>query len=491
MADRGELQNAKTLLTPLINSALSAEALKLLVLIQYELQEFSQCEATSERLIASHPSSVPPEIFLQLAKLKMRLGKTEAARTVLQTAISHHPDAAWLVCRRAALLEDKAQACAELETHLATHTLQPGAVSEILKEITLNRAVLRRREQELPLSFGISWADTCNWPDQNGLEQLRDALSRELASPKPRIIGLVDLACIAIAQQDWSRAAGLMDLLRKSVRKKKGIFADYLSFASGLHDELGRHTDDIIASGLPPVEHILSQPYRGDTTLFLASDPKYFQHFTIPFLNALEDANIPLDAHVHIFDVSEVEKSTLQQALTKFRTVAIALSVENAAAKMRGLDYARIYYHAVRFIRFYEELRRTRRRTWIMDVDVHLLRDPRELLSGLMHYDAAFQSTPLNFDPAHKIRANCVGISPTSRGLEFARRVAAYISYWRIDDLWGWGIDQTALFACYAHMHASGNAPNTLFLDNTQVCMLGETSGVFQFPTSWTKWSEN
>jgi hypothetical protein len=63
--------------------------------------------------------------------------------------------------------------------------------------------------------------------------------------------------------------------------------------------------------------------------------------------------------------------------------------------------------------------------------------------------------------------AGCVGVSPTPRGVEFVRRVAASVIQWKDRGTWNWGIDQIGMLSAYAYMSAVGREPKTLFLDDT------------------------
>jgi hypothetical protein len=85
--------------------------------------------------------------------------------------------------------------------------------------------------------------------------------------------------------------------------------------------------------------------------------------------------------------------------------------------------------------------------------------------------------------------ATCVGFAPTPRGLEFARRVAAYIMTWKNRGAWGWSIDQTALFSSYAHMSEQGRQPSTLFLDDTAMNDKTGNTGVIKFFSGLDKYA--
>jgi hypothetical protein len=249
-------------------------------------------------------------------------------------------------------------------------------------------------------------------------------------------------------------------------------------------------SDDDIYGNLVPVRRIASPDLQARETVFLAGDPQYFERFMLPFLRQLDIAQVPLDLHVHLLDGTDADWAEAHQATNGFSIVRVTLTAEASGAAAQGMAYARCYYHAVRYIRAFEELQRSRRRMWILDCDVELLRDPRPFFASLRPYDIALRTSPAAFAPMLKITASCVGLSPTQRGLEFARRVAAYISHFKKGGTWGWGVDQTALFSSYAHIAEQGREPLTLYLDDLAMNDRTGRTGAIRFLPGITKYLE-
>jgi hypothetical protein len=126
---------------------------------------------------------------------------------------------------------------------------------------------------------------------------------------------------------------------------------------------------------------------------------------------------------------------------------------------------------------------------WMLDCDVQLLRDPRPLFASLNTTDLALRTNSCSFEPMLKITASCVGIAPTEKGLEFARRVAAAIIHWKTRGTWNWGVDQIALFSAYAHMSTQGREPKTLFLDNLAMNDKVGDTGAIRFMSGMDKFA--
>jgi hypothetical protein len=480
LARQGAFQEAASLLTPLAVTSPTPSVLHLLEEIQFALRDLVACEATLDRFVALAPEQVPPSQYLRLAKLKGMQNKTDEARDVLRQGLAAHGRDFNLLGSYADTL-DHADAHDLLERFAVEGGTVNGMVSPIRKRQNMYRAAANRLAQGLPIDRGLSWEDTCTWPDPEGLSRLKQALLREVTGASYQVDSLLDLACVTVLSQRWTRAGRLFDKIRATVKRRTKTFADYAAFGDAFHAELACIGDDDILAALP------APAFQSPATLYLASDLKYFTRFTLQFLRALEAKGIPADAHVHILDCRQSDWHDLRAALAGFNTIRVALSVEDSGATDQGDALAKVYFHAVRFIRFYAELKRTRRPMWLLDADVDLLQDPMPLLQQLDEFDLALQTNPCGFDPASKFKAACVGISPTVRGLDYARRIAAYIFYWKRRGEWWWGIDQVALFSSYAYDASRGEAPRTLFLDTTAVRGLGQTGGVFYFPAGLVK----
>lgn len=485
---QGALKKAAALLTSVADQSPTPPVLHLLAEIQFALRRLVACEATLGRLVALAPEQVSPAQYLHLAKLKASRNKTVQARLTLERGMAVHGRDFKLLGAYADALDDRAEAYELLERFAAEGGTFQGAVSPIRKRQTMYRAEANRRAQGLPLGCGLSWEDTCTWPDPDGLRRLSQTLLHELAGHSYQTDSLLDLACLAILNQRWTRAGRIFDKIRAAVKRRTETFADYTAFGDAFHAELDRIADDEIFAALPEVHTLTAPAFQSSSTIYLASDLKYFSRFTLQFLRALESKGIPADVHVHILDCSQADWPDLSAAVGAFKTIRVALSVEDSGAAAQGEALAKVYFHAVRFIRFYAELKRTGRPMWLLDVDVDLLQDPLPLLQRLDGHDLALQTNPCSFDPASKFKAFCVGIAPTVRGLAFLRRVAAYIFYWQRRGEWWWGIDQVALFSSYVHDVSHGQTPRTLFLDTAAVCSYDESSGVFRFRVGLVKY---
>lgn len=456
----------------------SADSLTFLADVQYRIQAFADCEVTLTRIIGMNAAT--PVQLRQLAKVKSVTGKAEEARTLLREALERAPDNIDLIAAYGDSFADvPARACEALEEMLPRVAGRPDHTSYLLKRITLHRARANRLAAGLNPDLAASWQETCDWPDPEGLARLQQALMRELtAGATARGGAYLDLAYIALAHQNWAFGEHLLGLIRRSMREPT---ADCAAFGAAFHEPLERQTDAQFLEGFVPVRHVFRLVPQAPATMFVACDHAYFKRFTLPFVKSLEDAGIRADVQIHLLDGDAGQWAAAAADLAFARVVHLGLSAETSGALAQGPARARLYFHAARFIRLYQDITRTGRATWLLDADVRLVRTPIPLFKAFKGFDVAISGNPSAFEPTAKITASCIGIAPTELGLEYARRVAGYIAHWKAQDRWGWGVDQMALYSCYARMCELGRTPATQFLDGQVFHGLSEATGVFDF----------
>jgi len=466
----------------------TAAVLQILAESLWLLNAFDECDAVLEQLIGVVSDDTVEWAYRRRAKIKSRQGDHGTAQEILRDAHRRFPQNYNLLAGYTDLLAVTDAAAASAELRRAIESIaNPSARSFLLKRMTLYGIAERRRQKGLSPESACSWQDVCTWRDPEGLAALTASLREEAAKPTIRIEALMDLGSCAAAGMNWEEAERYFGHVRRS---QPGTFADIANFDPALYASLETKTDEMLFGDLPPVADILRRSPASDTSIFLASDPKYHAAFTGPLLRTLDLSTyraIP-HIHVHLLDGEMREWQEVATELASLKRLSVSLSAEASRAKEQGPVYARIYYHAIRFIRFYQEVKRSNRPSWILDVDVNILRDPEAGLSVLPHFDLAVSGLPQVFDPWGKLMAACVGISPTPAGLRYARLVAAYVAHTKTMGLWRWNVDQMAMFTALAHLDRAGGMPTTFFLQPDFVCLNSERTGLFQFPSGINKY---
>lgn len=118
-----------------------------------------------------------------------------------------------------------------------------------------------------------------------------------------------------------------------------------------------------------------------------------------------------------------------------------------------------VYYHAVRFIRFYRILKQATHPVWLMDVDALFHRIPQGLFDSLGDKDCAFRIRPGRTEPWNQFSAGIVGARPTA--LPYFKAIAQYLTFTK--GKWFWGIDQLAMYLAWV---ALKDKSSVSFLDN-------------------------
>jgi tetratricopeptide (TPR) repeat protein len=462
-----EFTAAETALKHSLSLRLSVMTLYTLAGVQWSLNNYPATEQTLEQLLAQGDLSAKMEehAYLRLAKLKSSRGDEAGATALLLQARARTPRNVNYAVAHADIIAatDVVRARAELEQLLQTPGLPDADISNVLAAQTHHGATINRQVRGLSITIAESWKDCVGWDDRIGAKRLLEATKKELGPSGGRAGAVMNLALIYALIGEWDAADAVLTQIRT---RNQGTYANIAKFGRDHFAALEGMTDDAVLEGLAPnVEIVAPAPGTGPC-LYLASDPVYFRKFTKPFLRALDEHGATCDVHVHLLDGDPAMWQREAEDIAKLTRRRVSLSAEASDAADRYNNHARVYYHAIRFVRFYEALKRWGRPMWLLDVDVGLRGDPTALLAKLNTFDVAMRGRACAFTSWSKLSACCVGVAPTARGLEYARLVAAYIMDAKRTETWMWSLDQMALFAAYVHLQRMGRMPHTWFLQD-------------------------
>lgn len=246
----------------------------------------------------------------------------------------------------------------------------------------------------------------------------------------------------------------------------------------GFYESLAAMGDADILRGLPPVETLVSADFSDAPIVFLSSDGEYFSRYAVPLLRSMGANGKGTQVHVHIMDPTETQREEATRVASSLGLV-VAVTTEMLPATDNGKgNRATNYFHAVRFIRFYEALKRYRRPLWLMDVDVMFNRPPADLFATLGREDAAFRARPARWEPWHQFNACVIGAAPSIPSLEYFRVIAAYIAYFHQAAGMTWGIDQLAMYAVFDYLRSRDQAPAIALLDDRAIDYDSTESGI-------------
>lgn len=427
---------------------------------QMRALRFAEAIPPLESIIALSPEA---HLYKSLAKMRRAVGDIAGARRTLSEGLRRFPIDIPLA-QECARFDPEALAASQkaMQDALATAAWSAATRSPFFRHLTEVQAAALRISSGKSPNGAADWTDLVRWADQDGIKAFTAALDRELSEPGARANAVVERAAAAVAQMDWVNAEKWFAEAR---RRSTKTVADLTVFEPDFYRRLEALTDDEIRSAFPPISEILRRDAWPETIIYVACDPKYFQLFMPQLLDSIvAQGAAGAGVHVHLMDGTEEEWAALAQSVESYKAVSISMTAEGGAAKQFGAK-ARNYYHAARYVRFYEYLARSPRPAWLLDVDLVFQDDPAPMFRILGDHDFAATTSAITLEPWSKIRAGLVGVAPTSAGLRFLRLVSAYIAHWRRNGSLRWGIDQQALFGCLFYLHHIGAAPKTAFLD--------------------------
>jgi hypothetical protein len=160
---------------------------------------------------------------------------------------------------------------------------------------------------------------------------------------------------------------------------------------------------------------------------------------------------------LHIFDARDGKDAEIALWLESIPGLTFALSIEQTAYGQGGdVKMARGYYHAARFIRFYEFLAdHIEVAGWLLDADTIVNAPLAPLFDLTAACDVALGMMPGRLQFNNQVCAGVLGVGPTARGRDYVRRVAAYIAGYVKQARLPWGIDQVAVYAVYVGQRAA------------------------------------
>jgi hypothetical protein len=228
-------------------------------------------------------------------------------------------------------------------------------------------------------------------------------------------------------------------------------------------------TDADLTASLPPCLNVTPPAPDAAGVLYLACDPVYFTAFALPMLCSVAENSPHTPVHLHVMDAMPEQIAHILNFCKRLAPLRFALSTERPGLQGAPQKEARCYYHAVRFIRFYEHLKLYGCPLWLADVDAIVNRDLGELFALLNGRDAAMRIRPGRLEPWNQFNACVLGASQSDRSRDYHRQVAAYAAHFHQRNGLRWGIDQLAMYGVFADLQDRGGAPDLALLGEREV----------------------
>jgi hypothetical protein len=208
-------------------------------------------------------------------------------------------------------------------------------------------------------------------------------------------------------------------------------------------------SDTEILQGLPGVTWLRRGP-TGARTIYAASDFLYFQKYAPLLIQSLRSHHLQdVGLTLHVMDMTDAEGADVLRMAENTGGLDITVTTEWTGLRQSvASETARVYYHAVRFIRLWEYLEQAPAGPLLfVDMDTLFPQSPAPLFELVNHADLAVPFLPARLETRNRILA-CVNVfANTTASRSYLRRVAAYLAATWQQGYACWGMDQVALYA--------------------------------------------
>ena len=422
------------------------------------------------RYLESVNKSVPGHVptLIQLGEIKEQGGdRKRASEFYRQAKKADEKDlSAAIKYAIASWDDDPAETAAVLDQHLKRSALDSNERIKILISLIIYKEFNERIKRGLMPYHATSLDELFFTYTAAEFAELKK-LCLESAENNPTDPGLQIKKFLALfCSNDRIGAQSCINEFKDAV---VGQIWDAVNFDPSFYKMIGQFTDADIIKGLPPVQEIITCTFSDEPVAYLSCNYLYFENFAAPMLRSLSDKAPGSHVHVHIMDVTPVQLAAATKFCKKLTLINIALSVEQPGVDKEGIAHARSYYHAIRFIRFYQHLLHYKCTLWLMDVDALFNRDPHIMYEVLGHKDAAMRIRAGRLEPWNQFNACIVAGTSNAQSLEYFRLISAYIAYYYQKSGLRWGIDQLAMYGVFEYMRDVGSAPELAFLDDKAI----------------------
>lgn len=404
----------------------------------------------------------------RIAELHERYANRPIARASYRKAWEAAPSdiTAGIGYARTSLLDDPEEAVRTLERLLGNARNNDQTRVRILEELLVHKEWCERVRRGLRPQHATSFSDMY-FPFCQEEFALYAALSEKIARENPGdVTASVRKLVARICAQDWPAAR--QDLGSLLARQDAPPVWRAITFDAGFYDALARMPDGDIVADLPPLLSVTAPIFADGPIAYLACDHAYFKRFAMPMVRSLADKAPGAQLHIHIMDATDDQlgdAATFCHALP----LTVAISAEQPGVNRSGSHTARAYYHAIRFIRYYQHLTLYDRPLWLMDVDALFNRDPHVLYDMIGANDVAFRVRPGRLEPWNQFNACIVGARPTAAAKTYVRMIAAYVAHYHRQKALVWGIDQIAMYGAFIHLRLEQRPPALAFLDDRAI----------------------
>jgi tetratricopeptide (TPR) repeat protein len=404
------------------------------------------------------------DLWIRNAEIQERLGRYEEAKKSYEEVIKNEPNNININIKLAWILWKKDQKSA---LQLLEKTL-PKCKDNTLDEILTLSVLILFKEWSLKL-------------ENNELPYHAQSLDEMFFKYTNNIIKELDNASSQLLKEKDNHPQGYMikaiiNFITGKTHNSQKYFQKVSEFSNNkmtkairfdkeFFNNLDTFDDKDLLRGLPPVDEVVEAKMNKDDILYLSCNSEYFDCFAKPLLVSLNKKIPPSQVHIHLIDSNPNHTIHAQEFCFLLKNISISISVERPTLPKGDIQYARSYFHAIRFIRFYHHLLKYQKRLWLMDVDALFNNSPKILFDRFNNKDISLRVRPARLEPWNQFNACLLGINYSKKAIKYIHNVAAYIAYFYQCNELPWGIDQLAMYASYQNLEDQ-DKPSIGFLDD-------------------------
>lgn len=457
----GRKAEAIAFLAPYVEKGALVESMLLLGQIYDETGDDARATLCFKGVLKRLPTNY--RAAMRLAAIKERMGDKPGARECYRMALEGSPNdvTAAVKFTNANWEKDPEGGVAIMERLLAAVGDDLAKRSHVLETLILQKEWWERMRRKLMPYHATDVSELFYKHASHYVKDYEQTNLKRLNGPDDAVARL-SLGYARFIQGDRH---GAEPLFRERAR---GNIVDCIRFQPAFYDELRRDQLPEIAAGLPDLHLLTPLAHDPAGVVYLSCNQSYFTAFAMPMLVSLRDKAPGTPVHIHIMDATKEEAQAAVDFCEHLAPLRFAVSVERPGFTTVDMN-ARGYYHAVRFIRFYQHLLAYGCPLWMMDVDALFNRDPAGMFAELKGKDVAMRVRPGRFEPWNQFNACIVGASASAASLEYFRLMAAYVGRFLREDQLKWGIDQLIMYGVYADMADRGQAPTLALLGEREI----------------------
>ena len=465
LAHRSEFEEALGLLSRAVKIKPTIDVVFTYAKTLLRVGKVNLAQARFKDILTSAPDHVPS--LLELGQLSKDLGDRRSARNYYRQAYNIDNQDVVIAIRYAieSWKDDPSETASIFDYHFARTDLDASSRLKLLQGLIIYKEFHERIKRKLMPYHATNLEELFfTYADEEFAKFLE--LSKKMIEKDPEDIS-AQMTEFTAKFCSGDRP-GAESVLKKFKTHITGHILETVTFDPAFYEMLEGFSDVDLLKNLPSVETILSPDFSEDPIAYLSCNFLYFENFAAPMIRSLADVNPSAQVHLHIMD-AEPAQLNAATAFCQFLGPKIALTVEQPGVEKQGKAAARSYYHAIRFIRFYQHLLHYKRTLWLMDVDALFNRSPQSMYDVLQDKDAALRIRAGRLEPWNQFNACIVAGSASASSLEYFRLIAAYIAHFFQKDGLRWGIDQLAMYGVFEYMRDNGRAPDLAFLDDKAI----------------------